>query len=338
MPDFMRKNKISVIIPTFNRVELLEATLQSIQRQTSPDWEAIVVDDGSSDGSDELVRSMSETDSRIKLIRRDRSPKGASTCRNIGLLKASFEYVIFLDSDDLMLPDCIKHRLEAVNENPDKDFLVFQIASFTSTPEKPECLWNVDNNEDDLHRFLKLDSVWQTSSVVWRKEAVLLLGGFDVRLHCWQDVDLHVRALMAGPKYEKFLDSSPDILYRRQNQSSISQQQIHSREKLQSRKLILEKAHYMADGRPWMIRELRWMASSIIASAANGHRFNNAYYILAGAWTRKIFNKREVLDLIKLLLVHQFRLERIPTGRKLKQRITGRIIWQDNICKIPVTQ
>jgi hypothetical protein len=166
----------------------------------------------------------------------------------------------------------------------------------------------------------------------------MLLGGFDVRLHCWQDVDLHVRALMAGLKYEKFLDSSPDILYRRQNQSSISQQQIHSREKLQSRKVILQKALFLSDGRPRLIRELRWMASNIIASAASGHHFNYAYDILSRAWAKRIFTGHEVFDLVKLLLVCQTRLERIKSGKNVKKRICDRILWKTSICKVPVVR
>jgi hypothetical protein len=246
--------------------------------------------------------------------------------------------VIFLDSDDLMEPECIENRLKAIASHPEYDFLVFQIASFTTSASEPEFLWNIDNQEDDLYRFIKLDAVWQTSGAVWKKESVNLISGFDENLQCWQDVDIHLRALVAGLSYRKFLDEKPDILYRRQNQFSISQQQIHSAGKLKSRKEILRKAYIMAEKRSVIKRELRWMASSIIISAANGHRFNYASDILFTSWKRGILNIREVADLLRLLMVVKLRLERLSAGKKIKQRISDRTIWKSSICTIPVAK
>lgn len=334
----MEQTKISVIIPSFNRRELLEESIRSVLSQTSPSWEAIIVDDGSDDGTSEMVETYIKKDPRIRLIKRDRNPKGAATCRNIGILHASHQYMIFLDSDDLMEPHCIEKRLKAVERFPESDFLVFQIACFSSPDHQPEYFWNIESTEDDTYRFFKLDAVWQTSGVTWKKNSVLRLGGFDENLHCWQDVDIHLRALMAGFRYEKFLHTRPDVLYRRHDQASISQQQIHSREKLQSRKEILSKVLLMADDRPWMVRELRWMAANIIASAANSHQFVPAYNLLFRSWMRRILRGREIADLVRLVLIQQSRLERFTPCKKLKQKITDRIIWKNTICQIPITQ
>src|SRR5918993_3885046 len=98
----MKENpSVSVIIPVYNRVNLVRETLQSVIDQTYADWEAIVVDDGSTDGSYELVIKFAELDHRIKSFRRDRQPKGAPVCRNIGVTKSVGQFLIFLDSDDL---------------------------------------------------------------------------------------------------------------------------------------------------------------------------------------------------------------------------------------------
>ena len=334
----MTKDKISIIIPTFNRCDLLAEALNSITSQTSPDWEALIVDDGSTDETEKFVKSLALKEKRISYHKRERYPKGAATCRNIGLEHASYDYVIFLDSDDLMAPDCIESRLKAFRANPGCDFIVSQIATFSSSAAKPEYLWNINNDEDDIYRFIKLDSVWQTSSVTWRKDSVTILGGFDENLHCWQDVDIHLRALVAGFEYNKFFEAKPDILYRKQNQFSISQQQINSQEKLQSRIELLFKAYYIADERMDIIKELHWMAANVITSAASGHHFKSAYQLLFNKSVRHMLKIRERFDLLKLLLLHQFRLERVATGRKIRENITERLLWKNTICQVPVSQ
>ena len=127
----MSNKQITIIIPLFNRASLILETLQSIQAQTSKDWKCIVVDDGSTDKSCQVVNELAENDTRIKLIIRDRGPKGANTCRNIGLDIASTEWVMFFDSDDLMLPWCIEKRIKAIDNNQNIDILLSQGATFT---------------------------------------------------------------------------------------------------------------------------------------------------------------------------------------------------------------
>ena len=110
----MSKKQITIIIPLFNRASLIQETLHSIQAQTSKEWQCIVVDDGSTDNSCQVVSDFAKNDTRIKLVERDRTTKGANTCRNIGLDIASTEWLMFFDSDDLMLPWCIEKRINAI--------------------------------------------------------------------------------------------------------------------------------------------------------------------------------------------------------------------------------
>src|ERR1039458_7930312 len=116
---------VSIIIPTKNRCELLRETIASAVGQTYPHWEAIIVDDGSDDGTEEMVREVASTDTRVRFVRRARNPRGASTCRNIGVSAASGEYVVFLDSDDLLAPRCLERRVEVMQQHPQVDFAVF---------------------------------------------------------------------------------------------------------------------------------------------------------------------------------------------------------------------
>jgi glycosyltransferase involved in cell wall biosynthesis len=98
---------VSIILPTYNRAALLPRAIDSVMRQTWTNWELIVVDDGSTDNTAELMRAFSE-EPRIHLHRQEHS--GPSAARNMGLKYAHGDYVCFLDSDDSYLPAHIELR------------------------------------------------------------------------------------------------------------------------------------------------------------------------------------------------------------------------------------
>ena len=98
--------KISVIIPIYNVEKYLSQCLESLLNQTYTDWEAICVNDGSSDGCEEIVKQYAERDPRIKIITQDN--QGLSMARNNGLKKATGDYIYFLDSDDSIHPQCLE--------------------------------------------------------------------------------------------------------------------------------------------------------------------------------------------------------------------------------------
>lgn len=115
MKDFL----VSIIIPTYNRVNLLGETLNSVLKQTYTNWECIVVDDGSSDATYKLMKSYCKRDARFQYHQRpaDR-PKGANTCRNYGFELSKGEYVKWLDSDDLLSIDLILSQVMVFNKYP----------------------------------------------------------------------------------------------------------------------------------------------------------------------------------------------------------------------------
>jgi glycosyltransferase involved in cell wall biosynthesis len=207
---------VSVIIPLFDRAELICESIQSVLSQTYPHWELVVVDDGSTDGSDKVAMAYAEEDERIHFYCRNREPKGAPTCRNIGLEKSRGEYVIFLDSDDLLAPWCLEERIQNFQPDSSSDFLVFQQLSFKEKAGDSQRMWNhLTKTENDLCRFLKGDTPWQTSSVIWKKESLLKISGWKEGLLSWQDCDLHIRALCSEFTYKKFCDRLPDNFIRR---------------------------------------------------------------------------------------------------------------------------
>src|SRR6516164_5521191 len=117
---------VSVITPTKNRLKLLCETMDSVRAQTFDAWEHIIVDDGSVDGSSEEVSRRMASDSRIRYIRRTCEQSGANVCRNIGVAESSADFIVFLDSDDLLTPSCLAHRVELIQRNPELDFATFQ--------------------------------------------------------------------------------------------------------------------------------------------------------------------------------------------------------------------
>jgi len=122
--------KISIIIPNYNRENLVAETLDSIISQTHQNWECLIVDDGSTDRSVEVIRKYAEKDPRFILIERPSTKlKGANSCRNIGLKKAKGDYIIFFDSDDLMMPHHIQAKLQFMLEG-DLDYAVFKSKNF----------------------------------------------------------------------------------------------------------------------------------------------------------------------------------------------------------------
>lgn len=112
---------VSVILPTFNRSELLGNAIDSVINQTIDNWELIIVDDGSSDDSFKRVRKYQEDYENIRYLRH--SNRKLPFSLNAGLQCSSAEYITFLGSDDTYKPDHLQLRLEFMNANPETDLI-----------------------------------------------------------------------------------------------------------------------------------------------------------------------------------------------------------------------
>lgn len=311
----MNENKlISVIIPNFNRGNLLKETLESLLLQINANWEAIVVDDGSNDNSDEIGEEYASADSRIKYLKRDREPSGAPVCRNIGLKESKGEYLIFLDSDDLLSPFCIEQRMNVINQYPALDFLVFPMLMFYELPEESTLLWNIETNEPDLLRFLSLDSVWQTSGPIWKKNAIEKIGGFTEDLACWQDVDIHLKALIADLKYEKFYSLSPDVFYRQHKTGSISQNEISSPAKMNSRLKVFTTHSLQLIGSvdESGLQRLKYLGQNVTNGAIKSLNYRVTFKILSFGIKYRILTAGFALKSSFLMLLMALRLYKLP--------------------------
>jgi glycosyltransferase involved in cell wall biosynthesis len=214
----MSSSLVSIIIPNYNRSDVIAQTLDSLLRQTYSNWEAIVVDDGSTDNSWEIIQLYTNKDIRIKGLKRDRLPNGPSTCRNIGAKVAKGKYLIFLDSDDILAGFCLKQRIEFMENNQPLGFTIFNIIEFYKNPGDIEKIFNVHCNDLSgyLHLFLNNTIPWQTSCPIWEKDFFMKLGGFDEKMIFMEDPEFHTRALLTdNVKFEVLSDSIPDVYYRK---------------------------------------------------------------------------------------------------------------------------
>ena len=142
----MEKIKINVIIPVYNTEKFLERCLNSVLNQTLRDIEIIVVNDGSTDNSLEIIKKIKETDARIILINKEN--EGLTKTRNRGLEIASGKYTYNLDSDDYLEEDTMFEELYNKCENDNLDIVVFDY--YNDFGERKEYIKNIDISDNSL--------------------------------------------------------------------------------------------------------------------------------------------------------------------------------------------
>ena len=112
----MNEVKFSIVIPTYNRAVLIPHTLESVFRQVYRNFEIIVVDNCSTDNTEEVLKPLIESN-RIRYIRNDRNYERAYS-RNVGFRNATGDYVTLLDSDDIMYPNCLADAADYIQKKP----------------------------------------------------------------------------------------------------------------------------------------------------------------------------------------------------------------------------
>lgn len=213
----MNSPLVSIIIPVYNRERLVVGALDSILDQTYTCWECILIDDGSSDNSWEIINGYANSDARIKAYKRERKPKGAPTCRNIGLKLARGEYLTFLDSDDLLAPWAIETRIELYKNNPKLDMVLSNGIYFNGKNRSFIHYTTEYNCQNIIEYYRKFKMVLQTSAVTWNKSFLLKNNLiWDEELISWQDTDLFIRSFSLNPNF-KWSNEISDYFARKEN-------------------------------------------------------------------------------------------------------------------------
>jgi glycosyltransferase involved in cell wall biosynthesis len=194
--------RFSVVIPAFNAERTIQATLQSLRAQTCRDFEAIVVDDGSTDATATRVEAVD--DERISLMRlRNRGPSAA---RNVGIENARGGFVSFLDADDVWLPIYLERMADLLEANPRAGFAFtdaytwheevrrFGRRTIMASSAPPRTM---PHHARELFDLLVASNFVYTSTTL-RRDVLDRTGGFDERLHRAEDWELWLRIAAHG--------------------------------------------------------------------------------------------------------------------------------------------
>ncbi len=195
--------RFSVVIPAFNAERSVAATIRSVLAQTEKDLELIVVDDGSSDRTPEVVAEL-QADPRVSLVHQDN--QGTAAARNTGIARARAAYVSFLDNDDLWMPTYLAEMGAALDRRPDAGFAYCDA-------------WGLDDATGRVHGFSELERYrpappesatherllvalvsenFVMSSTTVRREALDQVSGFDPTVRGTDDYDLWLRIALQG--------------------------------------------------------------------------------------------------------------------------------------------
>ncbi len=184
----------SIIIPCYNQAHFLDECICSVQAQSFQDWELIIVNDGSTDNTQQIAERFSANDQRIHVI--NKSNGGLSSARNAGMTMASGHYLQFLDSDDIILKDALAGVYEHAQQN-NSDLIhggyVYVDESNKNTIHKvtPYIL-------EHLLPFLLSSNIGPCHSIFIKRSFALQLDGFDESLKSAEDWDFWMRAAKAG--------------------------------------------------------------------------------------------------------------------------------------------
>ncbi|MDB5973572.1 MAG: glycosyltransferase family 2 protein [Nevskia sp.] len=302
----MNAPSISIVLPTHNRARLLPRAVRSVLAQTDVDFELVVIDDGSSDGTQDVLASL-PGDARIRLLRNE-TPGGAAAARNRAIRSASGEWVAFLDDDDELLPDYLVRLRSHLHALPAAGLVWTGVERLyhDSTPPRSEILqWQDrwDGMTPAAHPFLLFFAL--SFGVAIRRSALLDAGLFDERFSATEDIDLAMRLVAAGTPYAAL----PEVLLRVHigEGASVSRSRDH---RSALRLLLLQKnaaflatqpallAHYRLfamsglyrDGRK---REARTLASALLRSGGlDGRGFETVLRYELFAPIKRLFRRQ----------------------------------------------
>lgn len=245
--------KLSVVIPAYNCAKYIEDTIASVLKQTRSPHEIIVVNDGSTDNTAEVVSKYPG----IRLI--NKINQGPSETRNRGILECTGNWVAFLDSDDIWHSEKIERIEDHVMTNPKTDML--STAFYIGNPLRgwkkitPRRLFNPN---DSFFEQLYRRSFIATSSVVIRKSVLDKIGGFDSSLLVAEDLDLWLRVALTKAHYHYIPEH---LLYYRSHDASITSNPLNAHKDIEK---VFYKFRRQAGYKLFVKRMIIWNATTTL--------------------------------------------------------------------------
>lgn len=206
-----KESRVSIIMATYNRSHLIEESIGAIINQSYEEWEFLIIDDGSTDRTKEVLDAYLTRDSRIKYFKRNEIyKKGLPGCRNMGLELAKGDYVVFFDDDDIPHPDCLKWSIEEITKS-NADYCRYLRTVFFRELNK-----DFDRQQDykiTQHNNLPVEELitgkvpFNSCQVLWKEEC-FEKERFNEDLMFAEEWELYTRLLLKQPKgitIEKYL-------------------------------------------------------------------------------------------------------------------------------------
>jgi glycosyltransferase involved in cell wall biosynthesis len=225
---------VSIIIPVYNRANIIGDTLESVLNQSYKNWECIIVDDGSNDKTVELVESYCFNDSRFKLfIRPEEFKKGGNVCRNLGFKSSKGDYIQWLDSDDLLEQNKLEAQIVALEKEPKASIAICEFGYFSDKKDLSVRL-NIATYKDYksglqlLKAFGNYSEYFPPHVYLTKRTIIEKAGLWDENIIINQDGEFFTRVLLQPGKI-KFVSTS--VYYRGVRNDNVSL--VNSSEKVQ---------------------------------------------------------------------------------------------------------
>ncbi len=239
----MKNPQISVILPCYNAAQTLEETLESLAAQTLLDFEAIAVDDGSTDDTGHILDAWRKKDTRFKVI--SQAHGGVIAASNAGMLASVSKYIARLDADDRAHPQRLEKQVAFLEANRDYALVSSLVKAFPDG-EVGEGFqvyleWlNALVTDEQIKREIFVESPLPNPSVTFRRDWLLKMGGYEENGFP-EDYDLYLRMYLAGAKFAKI----PEVLHEwREHPERIT----HTDSRYSLENFLRAKAHYLARG------------------------------------------------------------------------------------------
>jgi len=212
----------SVVMPVYNHADYVAQSVRSVQRQTCGDWELVIVDDGSTDGSGRVVDDLARGDERIAVIHQPNA--GPAAARNTALSRARGDWIAFLDSDDLWVPENLDHYARFIREHPEARFIHgyrHRLNADGSVTTSPGEFQDRPTGTAELFGRMYLAGL----CVCIHRKLFEKVGAYDVAAPACEDYDLYLRMSL----YCEFYPLNEQTGLRRRHETNISRRTGRSR-------------------------------------------------------------------------------------------------------------
>ncbi|GGF38015.1 glycosyltransferase family 2 protein [Echinicola rosea] len=219
---------VSIIIPTYNYGRFLPQTISNLKTQSYPHWEAIIVDDGSTDKTEEIINEACLEDKRFKYIKQEN--QGVSVARNTGIKAATGQFIQFLDADDLLSKDKLYLQVQHMLLNPNIDISYVSNQYFADNypdklfPDKEltgtEWVLKIDANGFEAIKSLVDRNIAVISSPLMRASALSLSSGFPTGVKHLEDWEFWLELALKNAHYQFFPNPKATTLIRVHSKSA----------------------------------------------------------------------------------------------------------------------